>query len=136
MPNPCLSCGACCAYFRVSFYWAECDDETPCGVPVDMTEELGPFRRMMKGTGRIPPRCIALEGEIGQSVYCSIYARRPGICGAVEASYANGFPSEQCDKARLAFGMVPLSPDAWGDPEDEPRPTRPLRPGRGARRAA
>lgn len=21
--NPCVSCGACCAYFRVSFYWAE-----------------------------------------------------------------------------------------------------------------
>ncbi len=21
--NPCINCGACCAYFRVSFYWAE-----------------------------------------------------------------------------------------------------------------
>ncbi|THB82127.1 YkgJ family cysteine cluster protein, partial [Pantoea allii] len=21
--NPCVSCGACCAHFRVSFYWAE-----------------------------------------------------------------------------------------------------------------
>ncbi|OZZ73507.1 zinc/iron-chelating domain-containing protein, partial [Klebsiella pneumoniae] len=21
--NPCMTCGACCAYFRVSFYWAE-----------------------------------------------------------------------------------------------------------------
>ncbi|MEA7465220.1 YkgJ family cysteine cluster protein, partial [Salmonella enterica subsp. enterica serovar Lubbock] len=20
--NPCMTCGACCAYFRVSFYWA------------------------------------------------------------------------------------------------------------------
>lgn len=24
--NPCLSCRACCAFFRVSFYWAEADD--------------------------------------------------------------------------------------------------------------
>jgi len=22
--NPCLTCGACCAYFRVSFYFGEC----------------------------------------------------------------------------------------------------------------
>ncbi|HGC1012017.1 TPA: YkgJ family cysteine cluster protein, partial [Escherichia coli] len=21
-PNPCITCGACCAFFRVSFYWA------------------------------------------------------------------------------------------------------------------
>ncbi|EJT1381768.1 TPA: YkgJ family cysteine cluster protein, partial [Escherichia coli] len=21
-PNPCMTCGACCAFFRVSFYWA------------------------------------------------------------------------------------------------------------------
>ncbi|HOC10952.1 MAG TPA: YkgJ family cysteine cluster protein, partial [Thermomonas sp.] len=21
--HPCLSCGACCAYFRVSFHWSE-----------------------------------------------------------------------------------------------------------------
>ncbi|HBP8873638.1 TPA: YkgJ family cysteine cluster protein, partial [Escherichia coli] len=25
-PNPCMRCGACCAFFRVSFYWAEADD--------------------------------------------------------------------------------------------------------------
>ena len=32
--HPCLSCGACCAHFRASFYWAEADDQTPGGVPV------------------------------------------------------------------------------------------------------
>ncbi|EKJ0223351.1 YkgJ family cysteine cluster protein, partial [Escherichia coli] len=25
-PNPCMACGACCAFFRVSFYWAKVDD--------------------------------------------------------------------------------------------------------------
>ncbi|HOD50724.1 MAG TPA: YkgJ family cysteine cluster protein [Candidatus Hydrogenedentes bacterium] len=125
MPNPCLTCGACCAYFRVSFHWAECDDETSCGVPVGMTEDLGPFRRMMKGTGRIPPRCVALEGEVCVSVYCSIYARRPSICRAVKASYATGQPSEQCDKARLAYGLPPLTPGAWHEPDGEPVPTSP-----------
>jgi hypothetical protein len=29
--NPCVSCGACCAHFRVSFYWAEADD-APGGI--------------------------------------------------------------------------------------------------------
>ena len=96
---------------------------------MELTDDLGPFRRMMKGTGRIPPRCIALEGEVGKSVYCSIYARRSSICRSVEASYVTGLPSEQCDKARVAFGLPPLSPEAWQDPEpeDEPRPTRPRR---------
>ncbi|MGB7648286.1 MAG: YkgJ family cysteine cluster protein, partial [Pseudomonas fluorescens] len=22
--SPCLSCGACCSHFRVSFFWGEC----------------------------------------------------------------------------------------------------------------
>ena len=25
-PNPCIECGACCAYYRASFYWAEADE--------------------------------------------------------------------------------------------------------------
>ncbi|EEC8989014.1 TPA: YkgJ family cysteine cluster protein [Escherichia coli] len=25
-PNPCMTCGAYCAFFRVSFYWVEADD--------------------------------------------------------------------------------------------------------------
>ena len=73
---------------------------------------------------------------MGTSVYCSIYARRPGICREVEASYATGRPSEQCDKARLAFGMLPLTPDAWRSPDDEPAPTQPETPPTSTPRAA
>lgn len=40
--NPCMTCGACCAYFRVSFYWAEASDGGGT-VPVDLTEPLTPF---------------------------------------------------------------------------------------------
>jgi Fe-S-cluster containining protein len=43
-PHPCLTCGACCAYFRASFYWAEADDETPGWVPVEMTRKLNEHR--------------------------------------------------------------------------------------------
>lgn len=40
--NPCMSCGACCAYFRVSFYWAEADDAGG-SVPAQLTEPVTPF---------------------------------------------------------------------------------------------
>lgn len=40
--NPCMTCGACCAYFRVSFYWAEGDDASG-RVPASLTESITPF---------------------------------------------------------------------------------------------
>lgn len=40
--NPCMTCGACCAYFRVSFYWAEASDGGGT-VPVHLTEPLTPL---------------------------------------------------------------------------------------------
>ena len=49
--NPCMTCGACCAYFRVSFYWAEASDGGGT-VPVDLTEPLTPFLRCMRGTNQ------------------------------------------------------------------------------------
>lgn len=49
--NPCMTCGACCAYFRVSFYWAEADDAGGL-VPSALTEPLTPFLRCMSGTNQ------------------------------------------------------------------------------------
>lgn len=40
--NPCMTCGACCACFRVSFYWAEGDDASG-RVPASLTEPVTPF---------------------------------------------------------------------------------------------
>lgn len=119
--NPCLSCGACCAYFRASFYWAEADDATPGGVPVNMTEKLNDFRRIMVGTNRKNPRCIALNGEIGDAVYCSIYESRSTVCRAFEPSWLNGVTNEGCDKARLAWGLSPLKPEVWNAPDTFPQ---------------
>lgn len=118
--NPCLTCGACCTQFRVSFYWAEASDTTPGGVPVELTEQLTHHRIMMKGTGGSHPRCVALEGEIGRSVACSIHPSRPSVCRAFEASYENGQPNERCDQARIKAGMKPLTPDDWNErPPDD-----------------
>ena len=90
--NPCLACGACCANFRVSFYWGEANDATEGGVPVHLTEKLNDFRRVMLGTNRPEPRCIALKGEIGSEVNCAIYPQRTSTCRDFEASWVNGVP--------------------------------------------
>jgi uncharacterized protein len=127
--NPCLSCGACCAYYRASFYWAEADG-TPGGtVPVELTEKLNDFRRVMKGTSQKDPRCIALLGEIGQSVGCSIYELRSSVCYDFDVSWLHGVRNERCDQARIAWGLEPLPVLATvgGDSPDEPKRTTPPR---------
>jgi uncharacterized protein len=124
--NPCLTCGACCAFYRASFYWAEADDVPGGTVPAELTEPFNGFRRVMKGTQANPPRCIALQGEIGIIVLCSIYDKRSTICRDFEFSGKNGITNERCDQARLAWHLPPLPTD---DPEDPDEPTRPITPG-------
>src|SRR5690606_30290696 len=76
--NPCLSCGACCAHFRVSFYCGEIAGEAGGTVPPELVTQVGPLRACMKGTEYGGKRCVALRGELGQSgIHCAIYALRP-----------------------------------------------------------
>ena len=110
--NPCLSCGACCAYYRVSFYWAEADDFTCGGVPAEMTERLSGVRLAMKGTNQSNPHCSALIGEIGHRVECAIYPNRPQVCRTLHSSWSAGRADEKCDKARMAVGLAPLEPES------------------------
>jgi len=119
--NACLDCGACCAWFRASFYWAEGNDVTPGGVPVHLTEKLTDFRRVMIGTNRPEPRCIALEGAIGSEVRCVIYAMRSSVCRGFAASWSNGVRNENCDAARKAWGLQPLMPGSWNIPDNPPK---------------
>lgn len=112
--NPCLTCGACCAHFRVSFYWGEADAAHGGAVPVSLTEDLTDFRRCMKGTNQTHPRCIALQGEIGKDVSCSIYADRPTPCREFGIEWRHGIlifedaDLDRCNKARAALGLPPL----------------------------
>lgn len=119
--NPCLSCGACCAFYRASFYWAESDLAQPAGVPSELTEKLNDFRLYMKGSTGSRPRCIALMGIIGKKVHCSIYDRRASVCRDFVPSWENGIYNERCDKARISWGLPPLSPEIWHLPEDFPK---------------
>ena len=111
--HPCLRCGACCAYFRVSFHWSEAAPELGGRVPSELTEPLRQHERAMRGTSQAQPRCIALDAEIGRHSRCTIHARRPSVCAAVPASYEFGQPSRQCDLSRIAHGLPALSPDDW-----------------------
>lgn len=113
--NPCLKCGACCAYFRASFYWAEADEATPGGVPIELTDKLNDFLVVMKGSNQPNPRCICLSGEIGQRVFCSIYENRSSICREFDASWLNGEHNPRCDEARQTWGLTPLTPESWQD---------------------
>lgn len=106
--HPCLSCGACCAFFRVSFHWSETLAESH-GVPSVMTNEMSLNRNVMKGTDQANPRCIAFTGEVGSVVGCSIYLKRPGCCRDFKASFENATRNAACDEARLAKGMKILS---------------------------
>ncbi|CNF20202.1 ferredoxin [Yersinia enterocolitica] len=108
--NPCVSCGACCAYFRVSFYWSEAKNGGGT-VPSAMTEQVTPFISCMSGTNGKSSRCIALQGEVGQSVSCSIYDDRPPPCHEFEQSGAAGIHNPYCDRARAHYGLPPLPVD-------------------------
>lgn len=111
--HPCLSCGACCAAFRVAFYWAEAAPHSPDGVPEALTLKLDPQRVAMRGTDAAQPHCIALEGTVGQATRCSVYASRPSPCRELKAAWEDGQPSPQCDRARKMYGMKPLQREDW-----------------------
>lgn len=95
--DACMSCGACCSFYRVSFYWAEGEN-----MPEHMVEPLNATLSCMAGTNQAQPRCVALEGEIGQQVSCGIYQHRSSTCKEVQAG------DEQCQKARAGLGLIPL----------------------------
>lgn len=98
--NPCLTCGACCMSYRVSFYWA---DAAARGLPDSLTEQLDPFHACMAGTNAARPRCVALHGEPGGTVSCSVYEQRPHACREVQVG------DDKCERARQRHGLLKLS---------------------------
>lgn len=102
MSESCQHCGACCATYRVSFYWAETDAHPEGSVPHALTVPISPHHAAMRGTERAPARCVALDGEIGKSVACSIYAQRSTTCREFDAG------TERCNAARARHGLPPL----------------------------
>lgn len=118
--SPCLRCGACCATYRVGFYRGEAIPG-PGAVPEALVVDVGPFRVAMAGTERQPPRCVALEGTVGEAVRCGIHPLRPSACRDFGASYEAGVHELRCDEARARHGLAPLRPEDWELPRPRPR---------------
>jgi Fe-S-cluster containining protein len=128
MINPCLNCGACCAFFRASFHYTEADDYSPGGVPLELTQDLNQTYRVMRGTDCKHPHCVALQGTIGLDAFCGIYPRRSSVCRAFLPAWVDGLtPNVDCDRARAKHSLPPLSPEDWR-PKSTPEPDLPLRP--------
>jgi uncharacterized protein len=100
--SDCLSCGACCASFRVDFSVQESESEggsVPEGLLVEVTQSTC----RMRGTDHSPPRCAALQGQIGIKASCGIYEWRPSPCHELEMG------SEACQRARAKHGLAALN---------------------------
>ena len=101
MPHPCLTCGACCASFRVDFSVYE--SEIHGGrVPVSLADEINDSICRMRGTDYARPRCAALTGTVGEKAACGIYEWRPSPC----REFAAG--SEACNRVRQRHGLPAL----------------------------
>ncbi|MBA2964097.1 MULTISPECIES: YkgJ family cysteine cluster protein [Ramlibacter] len=102
-PHPCLSCGACCASYRVDFAVYELDDMGG-HVPAGLAVEVNGSTCRMRGTDHVPIRCAALQGKVGEKASCGIYEWRPNPCRELEPG------SHGCEKARVRHGLPPLPP--------------------------
>lgn len=105
--SACLNCGACCAFFRVSFYWGEAQSGGGV-VPDALIHPLPPYHACMQGTQASSPRCHALMGDVGQSVRCTIYENRSSTCREFQSSDETYEGNADCDRARAHYGLPPL----------------------------
>lgn len=111
--HPCLSCGACCAFFRASFPFMEVSAR---GLDEDSVDELIFPYVAFKGTTRAEnKRCVNLAGSLGQfGTACKVYDQRPSCCRDFLPSFEDGLTrNERCDRARAAHALPPLRVEDW-----------------------
>lgn len=115
--SPCQRCGACCAAYRVDFHPAELAGGAYAwgeGVPPELTVPVTAQLVRMAGTDAQPPRCVALEGDVGVGVGCRLYPSRPSPCREFNPLAAVGVTDEACARARRRHGLAPLPRGEWG----------------------
>lgn len=92
-------------------------------VPVALTERVNDRLICMQGTNRKNPRCVALSGEVGVAVSCSIYPQRPSPCREFPALLEDGVINPECQRIRALHGLPPIEPPTTPthEPPIEPR---------------
>lgn len=96
--NPCLTCGACCAYAADWPRFSLESDAALARIPEGLVNSA------LSGMRFIGDRCAALTGEIGKATACAIYDIRPDVC-------RDCLPGDDaCTVARQKYGMEPLPP--------------------------
>jgi len=116
--NPCLTCGACCAHFLVTFRVSEMDPAQERSVPPEYAEPFDEERFCLLGTNQLAPRCAALQGEVGHKVRCGIYDRRPTPCRNFGVSWESGRITssrtqiDKCNAVRKEWDLLPLTREA------------------------
>jgi uncharacterized protein len=107
IPPDCLTCGACCASPFVGEGYIQLNREEEqrlgrMGLPVLVVVPDPADRIVMLGTkynGQRIRVCVALSGNVGKQVACTIYGDRPVLCRQFEAG------SPECHQARRAMGI-------------------------------
>lgn len=106
--NPCMHCGACCAFYKVSFSLSEIDIHEGGTVPVDYAVQISSTQYAMRGTEKKNKRCMALKGRVGHQVSCAIYDQRPTCCHNFIAAWEKGTVNPICNRARVIYGLPPF----------------------------
>jgi Fe-S-cluster containining protein len=96
----------------VSFRSAEALEHN-YNVPGEYTVNISKDMTALRFENPGKPRCLALQGKIGQSVGCKIYENRPSPCRNFKASFENGTKNIRCDQARARMGLLELTPEDW-----------------------
>lgn len=86
-----------------------CELDTRGGqVPAALTEPYTATTVCMREHPDMPGRCIALAGEVGMAVRCTIYHRRPEACREFAPLTLVGHGDAACNAARRRRGLALL----------------------------
>lgn len=90
----CQTCGACCS--NPDPKWIEVTEDEAEQIPQEFLQpgDIEPYSMYMKGN-----RCCCLRGVVGESTYCYIYNKSPGVCKRVQPG------DEICELSRNLHGI-------------------------------
>lgn len=77
-------------------------------MPDNLTTKVNDFYSCMKGTEGRNSRCVALLGEVGSQVRCSVYQNRPSTCSEFSYHSETIAGNADCNRARAHFGLAAL----------------------------